>query len=71
MNTAAELDSITEILAKMPESVLQEVRDFAFYLADRERRRNALIKRVQEAEASAPTRYDSVDDAVNAVFDEV
>lgn len=71
MKTAVnEIETIKEILAALPESALLEVRDFAFYLADKERRRKELVERVREAEKETPIRYASVQDAVKAVFDE-
>ena len=38
------------MLKMLPETARQEVRDFAAYLLDRERRRKALVKRVLKAE---------------------
>ena len=66
-----EIKYIEEILSLLPNNALIEVRDFASYLADRERRRKGLEKRVQVAEEEKPVRFDSVEDAVKAVFDEM
>jgi len=65
-----EIKHIEEILTSLPEDALLEVKDFAFYLSDRERRRKRLEKRVQAAEKEKPIPFDSVADAVKAVFDE-
>lgn len=65
-----EIENIKEILSILPESALQEIRDFAFYLADREKRRKALEERVLKAETEPPIRFASAEDAVKAVFDE-
>lgn len=57
MDTAIdEIEYIKNILSRLPESVVHEVRDFAAYLADRERRRKALVDRVLKAE----NQHDSV-----------
>jgi hypothetical protein len=65
-----EIQYIKEILSLLPDDALIEVRDFAFYLSDRERRRKELEKRVEAAEKEKPIHFDSVEDAVKAVFDE-
>jgi len=51
MNTAVnEIEHIKEILPMLPETALHELRAFTDYLADRERRRKALVERVLKAE---------------------
>ena len=65
-----EIEHIKDILSKLPEPVVREVRDFAAYLADRERRRKELVERVKKAEKERPIRFKNVEDAVKAVFDE-
>ncbi len=51
MNTAVdEIDRIKETLAVLPEPALHELRAFADYLADREKRRKALVSSVLKAE---------------------
>ncbi len=56
METAIdEIELIKNILSRLPKSVLHEVRDFAAYLADRERRRKALVERVLKAEQEPDT----------------
>lgn len=71
MNTTVdEIEHLKDILSQLPESAVREVRDFAAYLADRERRRKALVERVLQAEQEPPIRFESVEDAVKAVFDE-
>ncbi|MDI6756293.1 MAG: hypothetical protein QME78_18135 [Thermodesulfobacteriota bacterium] len=46
----AEITNIDEMLKMLPKTALREVRDFAAYLLDRERRHKALVKRVLKAE---------------------
>jgi hypothetical protein len=71
MNTTVnEIDHIKDILSQLPKSAVHEVRDFAAYLADRERRRKKLEKRVLKAEKEPPIGFESIEDAVKAVFDE-
>ena len=51
MNTTVdEIEHLKDILSQLPESAVREVKDFAAYLADRERRRKALVERVLKAE---------------------
>jgi hypothetical protein len=52
---ADEIEQIKEILPLLPETALHEIRDFAFYLADREERRRALVARVLKAEQEPDT----------------
>jgi hypothetical protein len=68
--TIDEIENIKEILSMLPESALKEIKDFAFYLADREKRRKAFEERVLKAEKEPPIRFASTEDAVKAVFDE-
>lgn len=71
MNTTInEIEHIKDILSQLPESAAREVRDFAAYLADRERRRKELVEQVLKAEKELPIRFESVEDAVKAVFNE-
>lgn len=56
MKTAvAEIKQIKDILSMLPESAVHEVRDFAAYLVDRERRRKKLVERVLKAEQNPDT----------------
>jgi len=45
-----EISEIDEMLNMLPKTARQEVRDFAAYLLDRERRHKALVERVLKAE---------------------
>ena len=45
-----EIYEIDEMLNMLPKTARQEVRDFAAYLLDRERRHQALVERVLKAE---------------------
>jgi hypothetical protein len=53
--TIDEIELIKNILSGLPKSALHEVRDFAAYLADRERRHKALVERVLKAEKEPDT----------------
>jgi hypothetical protein len=71
MNTTVnEIDHIKEMLSMLPETALHELRTFVDYLADRERRRKELEECVLKAEKEPPIRFESVEDAVKAVFNE-
>jgi hypothetical protein len=45
-----EISEIDEMLNMLPKTARQEVRDFAAYLLDGERRHKALVERVLKAE---------------------
>ena len=56
MNSAIkEIEDIREILLNLPVETVREIRDFAFYLADRDARRKALVERVLKAEKEPDT----------------
>ena len=50
-----EINDIREIIANLPVETVREIRDFAFYLADRDARRKALVERVLKAEKDPDT----------------
>lgn len=70
MNTAVnKIDDIKEILSALPDSALCEVRDFACYLADRERKRRELVERVRKAEEKPDSVIcNSVEEAMQAIY---
>jgi rubrerythrin len=53
--TVNEIEYIKEMLPLLSETTLHELRTFMDYLADRERRHKALVKRVLEAEKNPDT----------------
>lgn len=69
--TVTQIDNIKEILARLPENSLAEVRDFAAYLLDRERRRKALEERVLKAEKEHDSVIcNSAEEAMQAILNE-
>ncbi len=68
--TANKIDSLKEILFRLSEEKVQEVYDFASFLAEKEAKRKAFIKETLEAEKEPTITYESVNDAVKAIFDE-
>lgn len=68
--TVDKIDNIREMLSMLSEDALTEVRDFAAYLFDRERRRKALEERVLKAEQEPAIKFETVEDAVKAIFNE-
>ncbi len=68
--TASEIDQIREMLPMLTEPALQETRDFIQYLIEKQKKRKAFVDRVLKAEKETPIRYNSVDDAVKAIFHE-
>lgn len=56
MNTTTEqIDNIRELLPMLSDEALREIKDFAAYLLDRERRCKALEERVIKAEQNPDT----------------
>ena len=53
--TAANIDDVKELLPNLSDDALREVRDFAAYLLDRDRRRKVLVERVLKAEQNPDT----------------
>jgi|GEM_PF-962777 len=70
MNTTVdEIEHLKDILSLLPESAVREVKDFAAYLADRERRRKALVERVLKAEKEHNSVIcNSVEEAMQAIY---
>jgi hypothetical protein len=70
METAIkEIEDIRGILANLPVETVREIRDFAFYLADREKRRKALVERVLKAEQQHDSVLcTSVAEAMQAIY---
>ncbi|MCX8026227.1 MAG: hypothetical protein N3A62_00025 [Thermodesulfovibrionales bacterium] len=69
MNTTErQIQDINEILSCLPESAIQEVKDFAFYLAEREKRRKEFVERVLKAEREPDTVIcSSVEEFIQAI----
>jgi hypothetical protein len=69
MNTTVnEIDHIKEMLLKLSEERLQEVRDFIGYLLEKEKKRKAFEDRIANIEQESDTvTFDSVEDAMNAI----
>jgi len=72
MDTATkEINDIREILPELPVEALREIKDFAFYLADRAQRRRKFVEEVRRAEQEPPIRFKSVEEAMAAIRNEV
>jgi len=67
---AIEVADIDEMLLKLPKSRIEEVRDFIGFLLEKEKKRKAFEKRVLSSAKEPTIKYESVEDAVKAVFDE-
>jgi len=71
MNTTVqEIEHINELLPKLSEPALLEVKDFVGYILEKQKKHKAFVDRVLKAEKETPIRFESVEDAVKAVFDE-
>ncbi|MBF0558839.1 MAG: hypothetical protein HQL08_08670 [Nitrospirae bacterium] len=68
--TLDEIDRIKEILPTLSDEAVREARTFVDYLADRQRRRKALVRRVLKAEKETPIRFKTVKEAMKAIRDE-
>lgn len=63
-----EIENINEMLPKLSKPALHEAKDFVQYLLEKQKKRKAFVDRVLKAEQKTPIRFNSVDDAVKAVF---
>lgn len=62
-----EISEIDEILLRLPEDCVKEVKDFADYLFEREKKRQAFTERVSQAKQEPSLEFKSVDDLMKAV----
>jgi rubrerythrin len=67
MKTVNEIADINETLSVLSKSALREIRDFASYLADRERRHKKLVERVLKAEKEPYTECCTVEEVMQAI----
>lgn len=63
-----EISDIDEMILKLPEEKIREVRDYVGYLLDKEKRRNALERRVLKAEKEPGIICNSVEEAMDAIL---
>ncbi len=62
-----EISDIDEMILKLPEEKIQEVRDYVGYLLEKEKKHRAFVKRVLKAEKEPRIRFNSVDEAMKAI----
>lgn len=62
-----EISEIDEILLKLPEEYVKEVKDFADYLFEREKKRQAFVERVSQAKQEPSVKFESVGDLMKAI----
>jgi len=55
MKTSAEITQIDEMLLRLPEKRIHEVRDYVGYLLEKERRHNAFVARALKSEQDHDT----------------
>ncbi len=68
-STTNEIEHIKEVLPLLPVTALHELMAFADYLADREKRRKALVERVLKAEREPDSVIcNSVEEAMQAIL---
>jgi len=63
-----KIDNIREMLAKLPESTLEEVNDFIAFLLDKERKRMAFVERILQAEKEPTIKFDTPEEAMKAIL---
>ncbi len=68
--TINKIDSLKEILGQLSDEKIQEVYDFAAFLAEKERKRRAFVEEVLKAEREIPIRFESAEEALQAIIDE-
>jgi|GEM_PF-6371353 len=56
------IDSLKEILLKLPEDKIQAVYDFAVFLNEKEEKRRAFVNKILEAEKEPKTVFNSTEE---------
>lgn len=64
------ISDIDKMLTKLPEKKLKAVRKYIEHLLEKEKKRKAFEKRVLKAEKEPGILFETIEDAVKAVFDE-
>jgi len=62
-----EISEIDEILLRLPEDCVKEVKDFVGYLFEREKKRQAFAEQVSQAKQEPSLEFKSVDDLMKAI----
>lgn len=68
--TTTQIEDIKEMLGRLSANRLQEVHDFIAFLIEKERKHKAFVKQVLEAERESPIRFESAEEALQAIIDE-
>lgn len=70
MTKSMAIANIENLLSQLPEKRLQEVLDIVGYFLEKEKKHKAFVERVLKTEQEHAIRFETVEDAVEAVFDE-
>lgn len=65
-----QISDIDKMLTKLPEKKLKEVRKYVVHLLEKEKKRKIFEKRVLNAEKEPGILFETIENAVKAVFDE-
>lgn len=65
-----QISDIDKILTKLPKKKLKAVRKYVERLLEKEKKRKTFEKRVLKAEKEPGILFETIEDAVKAVFDE-
>jgi hypothetical protein len=66
--TATQIDNIKEMLTRLSDGALTEVRDFVTFLLEKERKRKAFEERVLKIEQKSDTMvFESAEEAMRAI----
>jgi len=68
--TVNEIEHIKEMLPKLSDPALVEVRDFIRYILEKQKKRKAFVDRVLKAEKETPIRFRSAEEAMQAIRNE-
>ena len=63
-----EISDIDEMILKLSEEKIQEVRDYVGYLLEKEKKHRAFVKRVLKAEKEPGIICNSVEEAMDAIL---
>jgi hypothetical protein len=68
--TTKQIEDIKEMIGRLSANRLQEVHDFIAFLLEKERKHKAFVEQVLKAEQETPIRFESAEEALQAIIDE-
>lgn len=70
METAV-INNIEDMLKRLTDDKLIEARDFIAFLLEKQKKHEAFVAETLQAEQEPTVKFDSIDDAINSILNEV